>query len=567
VQAWYARREGSEPYRFFAISNAGSLLGLLSYPILAEPLLTVREQAWTWSAGFVLFGLALAVLAMRAGVAPEESYVGEPTEVAPARLTRILWIGLPACASALLLAITNHLTQNVAPVPFLWVLPLSLYLLSFVVTFGQRSWYRRGPVLRVLAVALGAMAYALGQDFVNSPLKIILPIYAAGLFACCLMCHGELVRLRPAPALLTSFYLDISLGGALGGLFVTVVAPLAYNGYYELHVALGSCAALALLVLHNDPQSGFYRARWQPAWLALVALVLLLAGGLFWNGRESANLATVSARNFYGTLRVVDIALPRVVWLEGSKVNELPQGLSARKLIHGSIDHGAQFRDPARRRMATTYYVARSGVALAIREAARRGPTRIGVVGLGTGTIAALGVRGDVIRFYEINPQVVTIARREFTYLEDASAKIEIVSGDARLMMEREAPQNYDVLAVDAFSGDAIPIHLVTLEAFREYFRHLKPGGALVLHISNQHLNLQPVVQKAAEVLHKKAMVVESTADDPLGVFRAFWVIVSDRPELFEDPEIKTFGRPLQTKPGFRLWTDEYSNLLQALKF
>jgi len=265
-------------------------------------------------------------------------------------------------------------------------------------------------------------------------------------------------------------------------------------------------------------------------------------------------------------LRVVDVSLPRVVWLEAAKVSEFPRGLEARKLVHGSIDHGVQYRDPIRRHDATAYYVARSGVALAIREAEWRGPVRIGVVGLGAGTIAALAVRGDVVRFYEINPQVVSIAHHEFTYLEDTSAKVEIVNGDARLRMEREAPQIYDVLAVDAFSGDAIPIHLLTVEAFREYFRHLKPGGVLALHITNQHLDLQPVVQKAAEALGKRAVVVESTADDPLGTFLAFWVLISDRAELFEDAEIKAFGRPLQGKKNLRLWTDQYSNLLQVLK-
>ncbi len=567
VQAWYAQRHSSEPYRFFAVSNAGSLLGLLSYPMLVEPFLGLRQQAWLWSGGFLIFAAALAGLALRgnpaAGAAPT---VGENL-AAPVRMQRALWIALPACASALLLAITNHLTQNVAPFPFLWVLLLSLYLLSFVVTFGRRSWYGRSLGMRTMALALAVMAYALGQEFVNAPVAAIFPIYAIGLFVCCLMCHGELVRLKPPPAQLTSFYLQVSFGGSLGGLFVTVIAPLAYNSYYELHVAMGSCAALALLVLHSDPRSTFYRARWQPLWLGLVALVLALAGNLFWTGREAARVASVSARNFYGTLRVVETSQPRVIWMEGEKANEFPQGLAARKLIHGVIDHGVQYRDVARRHSATAYYVASSGVALAVREAAHRGPARIGVVGLGTGTMAALGVRGDVIRFYEINPQVIAFAKVQFTYLEDATAKIEIVPGDARLSMEREPPQNYDVLAVDAFSGDAIPVHLLTLEAFREYFRHIKPGGALVLHISNQHLDLQPVVQKAADALQKKAVVVESTADEPLGVFRAFWVIVSDRAELFADPEIQAAGKSLRSKPGLRVWTDEYSNLLQVLNW
>lgn len=564
VQAWYAQRHQDEPYGFFAVSNAGSLLGLLSYPVLVEPYLGVRQQAWLWSAAFVIFGVALVVLAVRPGSgARETSQPSPPPELS--RTQRSLWIALPACASALLLAVTNHLTQNVAPVPFLWAGLLAIYLLSFVVTFGRRSWYRRGLVMRSLAVALGVMAYSLNPQLANAPIVIVAPIFAIGLFLCCWMCHGELARIKPLPVLLTSFYLHVSLGGALGGLFVTVVAPLAYNGYYELHVALGSCAALALLVMHNDPQSMFYHARWRVEWVALVGLVLALAGSLLWTANESARLASVSARNFYGTLQVIEASLPRVVWLEAGKVNEFPQGLSARKLKNGVIDHGVQYFDLQRRRTATAYYVARSGVALAVREADHRGPARIGVVGLGTGTMAAFGVHGDVIRFYEINPKVIEFAQKHFKYLEDTTAKIEILPGDARLTMEREAPQNYDVLAVDAFSGDAIPIHLLTIEAFREYFRHIKPGGALVMHISNQHLDLQPVVEKAAGALQKKAVVVESTSDEPLGEFRAFWAIVSDRAALFDDPEIKTTGKPLRRQPEMRLWTDEYSNLLHVL--
>ncbi len=512
----------------------------------------------------LLAGLALKARQDASG--PSSASQGKSPQK-PEQAAQLLCIALPACATALLLAVTNHLTQNVAPVPFLWVVPLALYLLSFVLTFGRRSWYHRGFWMRAMAFLLALMAYVLQQDFVNAPILIIAPIYLFGLFVCCLVLHGEVARLKPAPRLLTSYYLRLSLGGALGGFFVTVIAPLAYKSYFELHVALGACAVLALLVLHHDPQSPMYQARWQAAWLVCVGMTLALAGGLAWIGWEGSRIATVSARNFYGTLRVMDVNLPKVVWLEAGKVHEFPRGLSARKLIHGSIDHGTQFHDPERRYSTTAYYVARSGVALAIREAAHRGPVRVGVVGLGTGTIAALGVRGDLYRFYEINPQVIEFAQREFTYLSDTHAKVEIVRGDARLSMEREPPQNYDVLAVDAFSGDAIPIHLLTVEAFREYFRHLKPGGALALHISNQHLALQPVVQKAAEALGKRAVVVESTADDPLGTFRAFWVVMSDREGLFEDTEIKAFGRPLQSKPNLRLWTDEYSNVLQVLRY
>lgn len=564
VQAWYARRRGDDPYRFFAVSNAGSLLGLLSYPMLAEPFLSTWQQGTVWSAGFVLFGAFLALLLFREGEEQPAGAKADAGEAALDRSARLLWVALPACACGLLLAVTNHLTQNISAFPFLWVLPLSLYLLSFVLTFGRRSWYHRGFWMRALAVALGVMAYGLSSDVVNLPLRVLVPVYAGALFVCCMFCHGELARLKPPPARLTSYYLMISLGGALGGLYVSGLAPMMYSAYFELHVLLGICAVLGMLVLRGDPRSRFYQARWQPAWLTLWALVLLLAGSLYWSVRETKNGPRVMVRNFYGSLRVVEeAASPRVVQI-GAHVQAQPESFPERKLFHGTIEHGMQYFEPTRRRTTTTYYVAHSGVALAIREANRRGPIRVGIVGLGIGTLAALGVTGDVYRFYEINPQVVEIARKEFTYLADSTAKIEIAVGDGRLLLESEPPQNFDVIALDAFSGDSIPVHLLTREAFELYFRHLKPGGVLVVHVSNQYVDLKPVVQRVAQDLGKKSLLIEST--DAQGAFRAFWVLVSGRREVFEDLEIRTLGKPVPAQAGLRAWTDDHSNLLKVLK-
>jgi SAM-dependent methyltransferase len=319
------------------------------------------------------------------------------------------------------------------------------------------------------------------------------------------------------------------------------------------------------VALRHDADSPFYQTGWRPAWVGLVTLVLLLAGSLSYVTAESAD-TRVRVRSFYGSLRVVETSLPKVRWIEGEKVQDFPAGLRLRKLRHGTIDHGIQYLTDDRRRQPTAYYVERSGVAVALREAASRGPMRVGVVGLGTGTLAVFGRPGDVIRFYEINPQVTELARREFTYLSDSPAKIEVVPGDARLSMEREPPQNYDVLAVDAFSGDAIPIHLLTREAVALYFRHLRPGGVLALHLSNQHLSLPPVARRIAEALGKKALLVESTADDPSGAFRAYWVLVSDRAEFYRDPAVAAVTRQVLDRPDLPLWTDDYSNLLRVWK-
>lgn len=567
LQACYARvASGARPYRFFAVSNAGSLLGLLCYPLLVEPWLATRAQAVSWSAAYAATGALIALVLLRHRAALP--LVAEPRSAPlPERSTRLLWLALPACAAALLYGVTNHLTQNIAAIPFLWVLPLSLYLLSFVLCFGARSFYHRSIFLKLLAVALGGMAYALGPDFANAELRLLLPLYLSGLFLCCMVCHGELARLQPHPAHLTRFYLCVAAGGALGGVYAGVLAPLAYAGYYEFHVALGSCAALALFVLYRDPQSRFYRAAWQPSWLALLSLAGGLIGSLYWNVRSEANQARLTVRNFYGSLRVVDRDNVQVVWFKDGREQLLPDPRAQRKLIHGTIDHGAQFLSPDRRREPIAYYAAETGVGRALHAAtaAAAGPIRVGVVGLGAGTLAAYGRAGDVYRFYEINPLVERIARSEFTYLADSAAQVEVALGDARLTMDREPDQQYDVLAVDAFSSDAIPVHLLTLEAFRLYLRHLKPGGLLVLHLSNRYVELQPVVAAAADALGKQALVWKTSSEQSKGTFATTWAVVGDAETLLR-PSLAGPGRPPVALEKFTAWTDDFSNLLRLLK-
>ncbi|MGH9817086.1 MAG: spermidine synthase, partial [Candidatus Acidiferrales bacterium] len=559
LQACYARvLAGAQPYRFFAVSNAGSLLGLLGYPLLFEPWFTTRQQAIGWSMAYAAVCALIGWLLLRhrgapgvAGAAADDRSVPSPD-----RATRLLWLALSACAVVLLYGVTNHLTQNIAAIPFLWVLPLSLYLLSFIFCFGRRSFYHRGLFLKLLAVALGGMAYALGPDSVNAGLELLLPLYLAGLFVCCIVLHGELAQLKPHPAHLTRFYLYVSLGGALGGVYAGALAPQMYAGYYEFHVALGACALLALFVMYRDPRSRFYRATWQPLWLGLMTLAGFLLGSLYFIVRDEAQRTLLTARNFYGSLRVTERDNVKVVWLKDDAEHMLPDPRAQRKLVHGTIDHGVQFLAPERRREPAGYYAEDTGAGLALVAAGKRGAVRVGIVGLGTGTLAAYGRPGDVYRFYEINPLVERIARAQFTYLGDSEAQVEIVTGDARLAMERQPAQNYDVLAVDAFSSDAIPIHLLTLEAFREYFRHIRPDGVLVLHISNRYVELQPVAAAAAQSLGKAALVVKTGKDDTRGAFATTWVVLGDANALARLSP-KDAGRPPVTLDGFAPWTDD----------
>jgi hypothetical protein len=571
LQAWYAqRRAGSAPYRFYALSNAGSLLALLSYPVLVEPMLSTSHQAFGWSLAYaaVVVLCAAVAVSLRDELASGRPPTDPPPSAAPRPdwKTQTLWVALAACGSALLLAITNHVSQNIAAVPFLWVIPLSLYLLSFILCFEGRAWYQRGFFLRMLGVALGGMTYALASSFNNAPLFVLIPLFCVGLFVCCMFCHGELARLKPEPAHLTSFYLMVSLGGALGAVFVALLAPHLFSGYYELQIALASCAVLVLVVNRRDPGNQFYKARWQPAWLVLVALVAAVVASLFVTAWDQAAHARRMVRNFYGVLSVLDLVGPNAVLVQGTALQPLDEDARLRKLMNGTIDHGLQFLAPARRRQPTSYFGPDSGVGLALKALGERGPLRAGFIGLGAGTLAAYGRPGDRFTFYEINPLVVQIAHQEFSFLQDSQAGIEIVPGDARLSLEREDAQGFDLLVVDAFSGDSIPVHLLTRQAFALYFRHLKPDGVLAVHVSNKYLYLQPVVEGAAAWLGKKAMVIVSDADGRKGIYRAQWILLSGQEAFFSRPEIEKAGKLLAATSNSQLWTDDYSSLYRILK-
>ena len=568
VQVWFARRfPDRPPYRLYALSNTGSMFALLSYPVLFEPRFTTHGQAIGWSVGYAGFVLLCGLAAMAARTYGDKPKVESESDAAPpsARLL-VLWILLPACASTLLLAITNYMSQDVAAIPFLWVLPLSLYLLTFIICFDREKWYWRPVFLSLTAVALVGMALALSREStlrlafpsiagghlhiahseVSLPFGevfVAVPLFSAGLFLCSMVCHGELVRLKPNPRYLTSFYLMISAGGALGGIFVGLLAPRIFRAVYEFHIGLAAFVILALVVLHSR------RTLWYVAAVAGFAFVYYLAYEVRQNDKDYRLLV----RNFYGELKVED--------------PDDPHAFSAvRKLVHGTINHGEQFLDPRRRDTPTTYYSPNSGVGLAIQEAAMHGPVRIGVIGLGTGTIAAYGRPGDYYRFYDINPLVVRLARTEFFFLQDCAARVDIALGDARLSLEREPSQQFDVLAVDAFSGDSIPVHLLTEESFELYFRHLKPSGVLAVHVSNKFLDLEPVVHRIAVHLHKEDGTVDTDDEDSTGAFGSTWVLVTGRGDFFERPPVQGAAKQVGDRKSLRMWTDDYSNLFQILK-
>src|ERR1022692_3037683 len=571
LQAWYARTlsEGL-PYRLFALSNFSSMLALLSYPFLIEPNLPSHTQAFLWSGAFVAFALLCAITVLRSlsgshdpipgGILPlpAAEAVADPTLPLPAPTwtARFLWLGLAAAPSVLLLAVTTHLTQDVAAIPFLWILPLAVYLLSFIVCFESPRLYHRAAFVPLLVLSLAFMAYSLSPNLQKIDLRLVIALFAFALFVCCMVCHGEWARLKPHPRHLTGFYVIVSLGGALGGLFVGLFAPYVFHAYYEFPIGLAFCALLTAIV--------FVRALcsvprlWMQTGISI--LVVLLAGYFYFLRAIMFQMVDgyiVVARNFYGQLRVANEGDPRL------------DDDASRKLIHGVINHGQQMLREEYRRLPVTYFCPQSGIGRAM-KALEGHPRRIAILGLGCGTLAAYGRPGDTLRIYEINPQVVEIARRDFSYLKDTPAKVEIAMGDARLVLDGESTepsQLFDILVMDAFSGDSVPVHLITREAFASYFRHLKPTGILAVNISNAYLTLDPVMERGASALGKVALVYHwNPRDDDTMCFSCSWTLIMDPATAAAHPELQRQAKLLRQERPFRVWTDDFSNMFTVLK-
>jgi SAM-dependent methyltransferase len=620
VQAWFVKRfpESTNPvagaaktfnvYRLYALSNVASMAALIAYPPLIEPFASGQLQSWGWSLGYAGF-VALAVLtgwvshkhATQIRARPDahspsvqgasiqgqsgasvKSSASVPTgatlgHTKLALNEQLLWLVLAALGSVMLLTVTIHITQNVASVPFLWVLPLAIYLITFILCFDGKGWYLRVWYLPLsalmVAMLMAGLNYRWNSDWTPSDgigglfeagimhIEQAVPLYAWGLFVLCMVCHGELVARKPATQHLTRFYLMVSLGGAVGGLLCGVVAPLLFSYYWEFPIAL---LVFALLV-----------AWFSESWVKSLGLASVVACGFFfYNHADHVRKDTVAMdRNFYGTLRIRATA-------EDTKEN------AKWRLLHGVITHGEQYRAERFKNLVTTYYGDQSGIGRAIlglREAhGPANPQKVGLIGLGVGTLAAYGRKGDEYRVYELNPQVLDFAQNKFSFLKDSAAKITSALGDARLVLEREADQRFDVLAIDAFSSDSIPVHLITREAIKLYARHVKPEGVIAFHISNRYLDLQPVVaQLGADIGYSALRWLDDPGDESY-LYRSDWILVT-KSEAFmawldkqaaadaltaKPDKDKALHRPdrLKPKPSLEPWTDDRNNLFQILK-
>jgi len=620
LQSWYSRSETStSPYRLYALSNAGSLLGLLSYPFLIEWAFTIKHQAWVWASGYMIFVAICAAIGWRfSNKALEKSSFPASLEniavqKAPGLGRCLLWIGLSACSTTMLLATTNLICQDLAVIPLLWVLPLCIYLLSFILSFNSHRWYRRNVFWPLYFVALGVeMKTNLFGFHLQTPSQIVM--LCAALFVVCMVCHGELSSSRPVTRHLTSFYLMVAGGGVLGGIFVVMMAPQLFLGFWELQVGLVGCGLLLFAAFVLGDPSGKANAQ---LWFAVlliettflianlpnfvpklerfpllarpefVGLFAAAAFAIYWLLRKrkvSPGDAPISSKfpwqpvagvlltAVFGILvyGYVQVRATQILFRERnfygikSVINE-PETVA---LLSGSTLHGRQFKNPAMRNVPLSYYRTESGIGLLLRNYPRgsSGSLRVGVVGMGAGTLAAYGQRGDYYRFYEIDPAIVDLssgASPYFFFARDSAAKIDAVLGDARLSLDREASlgdrQQFDVLAVDAFSSDSIPVHLLTDEAIGLYLTHMRNReGVLAFHITNWRLDLAPVLAALAEAHHLAARQVRNLGST--------WILLSADPEMLRLPGLadKSTDLVLTRKPV--LWTDGYSNLFQVLR-
>ncbi len=600
LQSWFAssgHRQADNPYVLYAASNLGSFAALFAYPVIVEPFLTLKTQTVAWSIGFALLAILLAVAGLlTARAVPAAAQAAPVDNVHATAGERMRWIAVAAVPSGLVIAVTAYLTTDIAAAPFLWVVPLAIYLLTFVAVFRERPWIAHANVVRFVPFVVAPLAVSLiGGDKVFWATMIALNLVAFALLT--LMCHGELYAHRPSPRRLTEFYLCTSLGGVIGGAFAGLLAPQIFNGNYEYPILI----VLALLCTPGIFAGGLRKAladaspwlvlsavlalvwcvtRWQaPATLELpfqVLLALLAAVMLFGRKRPMRFFGLVvltfvvtalwrpgiapieTARSFFGVHRVADVA-------EGK----------ARFLYHGTTIHGAQrLRNDDGTAVSgppapLTYYYRGGpmGEAIAAARTARGGLDHVAVVGLGTGSLACHRKMGEHWTFFEIDPEVIRIAQDPllFAFMSNCAPDAPVVAGDARLTLEA-SPQRYDLIVLDAFSSDTIPVHLLTREALAGYLSKLSPHGVIVMHISNRHLDLAPVVANVAQSQGLAAFLREDdSAGDLMTTFKANARIVVLARDAADTGSVAKDWTALSPDRASALWTDDYSNILGVM--
>jgi spermidine synthase len=594
LQKWFSRTShpsAHDPYFLYAASNLGSIVALLAYPLVVEPWLPLTVQSSSWAVGFSSFALLTIVCAVLAArFRPRRAAVEEGVEAsrpAPGAVTWIRrghWVALAAVPSSLMLAVTTFLSTDVAAVPLLWTVPLALYLLTFVIAFSTRPLVSRRLALNAMAVLALPLIVVLILG-VPGPAWLIMPLHLAGFFASSLVLHGELARTRPSTRHLTEFYLWMSVGGLAGGVFNTLIAPVVFVGVTEYPLAIVLACALrprdsrdgarisvvdvGLAVAFGTVGAAALAAFTAEVSMAFASLGLGLAAALYTAcaQRPLRLFAAVGAMVALSSLFVKgdgDLLHAERTFFGVIRVRENPE-THRRTLLHGSTLHGEQSLDPALRHEPLSYYHRTGPIGQAI-EALGARFERVAAIGLGAGSLAAYADQGQQWTFYELDPSIERIARAPefFTYLQDCGSRCDVVLGDARLSLRSDASARYDAIIIDAFSSDAIPTHLLTRQAVTLYLQRLTQGGMLAIHISNRHLDLEPVLGALAGELGLEARIQRHRPESGTGASASNWVVMTRSLEAMGPLRVDERWQPL-TGEGTRVWTDDYSDIVSLL--
>lgn len=564
LQSWYCRiKHTTYPYYYYAVSNAGSLLGLFCFPLLFEWLIGLKTQMQTWNSlycGYALLTLACAIPLLRSNVNKQENdYIAEAQKTTPIPYTTIAkWLSYTFLSSAFMLATTNYILQNIINMPLIWILPLALFLISYIVTFAHEKTYQKDFWILSIAIWLLLLCWSQYHHIAPNNLLQGTVVILALQYSCCMLCHGELVQLKPANQHLTFFYLMIALGGVLGGLFVTIGGYWLFNDLWDYYIPLLIIALMGLVIIYYLFQANrtwYYRFAVLVSAFSIAAFSFVSIEPMF---HKHSHLLE-KRRNAYGLIRV---------W---ENFPDSPEH-HRRRLVHGPILHGAQFLADHKRHIATTYYGTYSGIGLSIaflKEQFKK-PLDIAVVGLGTGTIAALINEQDSIDFYDIDEDVIEMSQSYFSFIRDSKARCQFIKGDGRLELNKKQAHDgnglYDIIALDAFNGDSIPFHLITKEAITLYQKLLKPNGIIAFHISNKFVNLSPVTKALAQSIDWPHYHTITAGDEKLATNAASWALISSHPHLAEflydaNPNFMLTDK----KERLRLWTDEHNSMLPIL--
>jgi hypothetical protein len=483
----------------------------------------------------------------------------EPVSKSPSKQDYTLWLLLATLGSILLLSFTNHITQNIASVPFLWIVPLVLYLVTFILVFdvgssrGKSGWYSRSVFIPLLFALLAITAYGMFDGYASTMnIYLALPLFCILLFVGCMFCHGELAALRPDAQYITQFYLCLSVGGAAGGLMVGLIAPLVFDSFAELPLALVSCGLLSCFVMWKAPSQAI-STRLNSILIGCALVLTCSMSWLLWKESQTTEETLLQHRDFYGTLRVSE-----------SDNKMTPD--SVRDLYHGVISHGWQHTYEPLRSKPVSYFGPGTGIARTITFYQQEEPSiRVGVLGLGIGILTAYGRETDSFRIYELVPAVIDIAKKYFWYLSSSKSKIDYLVGDGRLSLEREPSNKFQMLSVDAFSSDSIPMHLMTVEALQGYKKQITEEGAIVYNVTNRLINLAPMVKLIAEQEGMEAVLIANNPSEQ-DLYSTDFVVVTQNKKLIAQLKNSQDYKPIETLPKLKAWTDSYNNLFDVLR-